>query len=130
MFYEEKVKDILDDETLSKEEKIKRINLYFGINRVLIEAELWAYLGKIWGGFALEVGSAAIPGAGVGKLGTNVGQKLLTKFLGRKISSGLGTGALGGATIGAGDALINDRSGLEILRETVLGGVAGGSLVV
>jgi hypothetical protein len=128
MYYEEKVKDILDDESLSKEEKIKRINEYFDKQYEEINDELRNYLIKIWGGFALEVGSAAIPGAGVGKLGTKVGQKLLTKFLGRKISSGLGTGALGGATIGAGDALINDRSGLEFLGETVLGGVAGGTL--
>lgn len=128
MYYEEKVKNILDDESLSKEEKIKQINEYFDKQYEEINDELRNYLIKIWGGFALEVGSAAIPGAGVGKLGTKVGQKLLTKFLGRKISSGLGTGALGGATIGAGDALINDRSGLEFLGETVLGGVAGGTL--
>lgn len=145
MYYEEKVKDILDDESLSKEEKIKQINEYFDKQYEEINDELRNYLIKIWGGFALEVGSAAIPGAGVGKLGTKVvakrvgkeGLEKLGKSLGRKLSKDLvpsvTSGVLSGTIVGAGDALSKDKDFSGIIGEAaegLLGGAAVGGIAV
>lgn len=68
---------ILQDENLTQEEKIKRINFVYENYRQKLDEDLRNYLIKIWSGAALEIGSATLPLSGTGKLGAMAGQKLL-----------------------------------------------------
>ena len=106
-----KLENILKDNTLTKEQKIQIIKQYYDNYRAEIDKELNNYLTKQYIGAALEIGSAALPVGGVGKLGGEIGKQLLKKQLGRKISENIGSGMLlGGASgglFGLGEGLVN-----------------------
>ena len=124
---------ILNDEKLTQEEKIQRINYVYNNYRQKLDEDLRNYLIKIWAGAALEIGSAAIPFGGAGKLGAKAGQKLLQKTIGRKLSQEIGAGATSGlasgALFGTGRGLIEDKNPLiTALQDAGLGMFAGGGI--
>ena len=88
---------------------------------------------KKWAGAALEIGSAAIPFGGAGRLGASAGRNLLQKTLGRKLSQEIGSGAASGlasgAVLGAGRGLIEDKNSLITGLQDAAGGLAAGALI-
>ena len=129
---------ILDDEKLTQAEKIQRINYVYNNYQEKLDEDLRNYLIKIWSGGLLEIGSAAIPFGGAGKLGAAAGQKLLQKSIGRKLSQEIGAGAASGlasgGVFGTGRGLIEDKNplmtgmqdaGLGIILGTLGGNIAG-----
>lgn len=88
---------------------------------------------KKWAGAALEIGSAAIPFGGAGRLGASAGRNLLQKTLGRKLSqeigSGTASGLASGAVFGAGRGLIEDKNSLITGLHDAAGGLAAGGLI-
>jgi len=127
------LENILKDKTLTKEQKIQIINQYYDNYRAKIDKELNNYLTKQYIGATLEIGSAALPAGGVGKLGGTIGKQLLKKQLGRKISENIGSGMLsGGASgglFGLGESLINETNPvLSTLQGTLLGTTTGAIL--
>ena len=88
---------------------------------------------KKWAGAALEIGSAAIPFGGAGRLGASAGRNLLQKTLGRKLSQEIGSGAASGlasgAVFGAGRGLIEDKNSLITGLHDAAGGLAAGGLI-
>ena len=88
---------------------------------------------KKWAGAALEIGSAAIPFGGAGRLGASAGRNLLQKTLGRKLSQEIGAGAASGlasgAVFGAGRGLIEDKNSLITGLHDAAGGLAAGGLI-
>ena len=125
------LENILKDKTLTKEQKIQIINQYYDNYRAEIDKELNNYLAKQYIGAALEIGSAAIPVGGVGKLGGEIGKQLLKKQLGRKISENIGSGMLSGAAsgglFGLGESLINETNPILSTLQGVLSGTITGS---
>lgn len=127
------LENILKDKTLTREQKIEIINQYYDNYRAEIDKELNNYLAKQYIGAALEIGSAALPVGGVGKLGGEIGKQLLKKQLGRKISENIGSGMLsGGASgglFGLGESLINETNPvLSTLQDALFGASTGGAL--
>ncbi len=124
------VEMILQDETLTQDEKLRQINFVYNNYRQKLEQDLRKYLSKKWAGAALQIGSAAIPLGGAGKAGAIAGQKLFQKAIGRKLSQEIGSGALSGfasgAVFGTGRGLIDDKNPVfTALQDGGLGSVLG-----
>ena len=121
------IQDILNNKTMTKAEKEKAINVYYDGLKKSYQKEHDDYFIKQRLGAALEIGSAAIPMGGAGRIGAKVGENLLKKQLGRKISKNIGSGVLSGAgsggMFGAGDGLMQDKIPLP----TAIGGAAAGA---
>ena len=85
---------------------------------------------KNWGGFALQLGSAAVPGLGGPKLATTVAKKLAPK-LGRKIAQEISEGTLKGFSQGAvegfGRGLATDENPLKTAATDAIAGTALGA---
>ena len=75
---------ILQDEKMTQEERIQKINHYYNDYREILDRDLKNYLTKLWLGGVIELGGAAIPGAGKGKIDTKVDQKVLKNKLASK----------------------------------------------
>ena len=129
---------ILNDKNLTTDEKFQRINFVYNNYQEKLDEDLQNFLLKKWAGAALEIGSAAIPFGGTGKLGAKAGQKLLQNAIGRKLSQEIGSGAASGlasgAVFGAGRGMIEDTNplitglqdaGLGIILGTLGGNIAG-----
>ena len=67
------VETILNNDSLTKDEKVKMINFVYENYRQKLDEDLRNYLIKIWAGAILEIGSAALPYSGVGKVGAMAG---------------------------------------------------------
>lgn len=129
---------ILNDKNLTTDEKFQRINFVYNNYQEKLDEDLQNFLLKKWAGAALEIGSAAIPFGGTGKLGAKAGQKLPQNAIGRKLSQEIGSGAASGlasgAVFGAGRGMIEDTNplitglqdaGLGIILGTLGGNIAG-----
>ena len=124
---------ILNDKNLTSDEKFQRINFVYNNYQEKLDEDLQNFLLKKWAGAALEIGSAAIPFGGTGKLGATAGQKLLQKTIGRKLSqeigSGTASGLVSGAVFGTGRGLIEDKNPLITGLQDATGGLAAGALI-
>ena len=129
---QDEYKRIQKDKTLSKEQKIAEINRIGERERNLIDRENAKTMAKLYGGAALEIGSAAIPfGAGARAAGTAI--KVLKPYLGKKIAQEVGTGlvsgALSGSVFGSGRGLMEDKNPLlTAAQDMLLGGITGGAI--
>ncbi len=131
---------ILEDNILSKEQKIQKIKEIGKSEKNKIEKEHRKTMAKLYGGAALEIGSAIIPFGGVARLGSQAALKLAKpafsqiakKVIAKNIGSGIATGATSGAIFGSGEALIKDKDFKGIVQDTAKQaglGIIGGGLV-
>ena len=117
----------MNNEKLTKEEKVQAIKDYYEQYRKELDKELNKYIAKQYIGAALEIGSTTLPMGGIGKVGATIGKDLLVKNLGRKVSENIGSGILSGggsgAVFGFGHGLMNDENPVV---SSALGGIGGG----
>ncbi len=109
----------------SKIEEIKGIKEKYAQEREEIERERILGHLKDYGGAALEIGSAFVPGVGVPKMTAQIAAKLAPKFgkrIANEIASGIVSGGLSGTIGGAGHAMMNDEN---VIGGAVKGGVSG-----
>ena len=114
----------------SKIEEIKGIKEKYSQEREEIERERILGHLKDYGGATLEIGSALVPGAGLGKIGAALIKKL-TPVYGRQLATqlvkGMIAGGTSGAVFGAGEGLRNDENiFLSSTKGAAWGGVTGG----
>lgn len=126
---------LLQDESLTGEQKVQAINKYFNDYRKSVDDELNKYILRQNIGAAVEIGSAAIP-FGAGAKSTEIGYKLvepLAATYGKKIPERIAQGIVGGTVAGTvhgiGSSIANpDKNPIvEVIKDTV-GGTLVGSL--
>jgi len=128
--------DILNNNSLTKEQKVQAIKERGEAIQKKIDNDYKKDMAKLIGGAVLEIGSAAIPmGAGARLAGSAI--KALTPYVGRKIAQEVGTGlvagGLSGGVFGAGRGLIENKNpivtaGQDALLGTATGGAIGGAV--
>ena len=126
---------ILNNTNLSKEEKIILLQQAKESFDKQITQERNREIAKYALGAALEIGSAAIPMTGVGKVGAQIGLNALKSNLGRKISqeigAGITSGTASGALFGAGRGIAENKNPLKTsIQDALTGGLSGGALGV
>lgn len=78
------LQQILQDESLTKEQKTQLIQQAQIDYEKSVNAERNKTIAKKWTGGALQIGSAAIPiGGATGAVGSKIGQQILQKSLGK-----------------------------------------------
>lgn len=131
---------VLQDDTLTKKQKAQRIKEIGEAERKDINNEHLKKMAKLYGGTALEIGSAAIPFGGVANLGGRLALKIAKpafsqiakKVVAKNIGSGIASGLTSGAIFGAGEGLMNDNDINGIAHSTLEGagaGAVGGGLI-
>lgn len=131
---------IHNDKSLSQEEKAQKIQEFGEREQKRIEKEHKIKMAKLYGGAALEIGSAAIPFGGAAKLGGQVALKLAKpafsevskRVIAKNIGSGIASGLASGAMFGTGEGLMQDKNMSGIAEETLKGaseGTLGGGLI-
>ncbi len=122
-FYQ-KYQQILNDKTLSREEKIVQLQQEKERLDNQINQERNKEITKYILGAGLEIGSAIVPATGVGKLGAQIGINALKNKLGRKISeeigSGLAIGVASGAVFGLGHGMLENKKPLATSAQDAL----------
>ncbi len=125
------IEKLINSTTLTKEQKTQIINQYYSAYNQKLQDDLYKYLTKKWGGFALEVGSTAIPLGGVGRAGAAIGENVLKHTLGKKLSQEIGSGALSGLTsgavFGAGRSFLEDSPLFNTIINDAFAGLTLGS---
>ena len=133
-------KEIDKNPDWSNEEKAQRKELvaqsmkkYKDENNKINREHAWEQT-KNYGGAALEIGSAFVPGYGGAKLAGAVAKKL-APTIGRKLAQEITTGTLKGASSGTleglGRGLMEDKNPLvTAAQDTVLSAASGGALGV
>lgn len=129
----EHILEIMHNNNLSAEEKGKQIKSAYASYDEQVEKDMRNRLLKNWLGGAIEIGSSAIPVGGAAKAGASVGSKLFTKYLGKKLSQEIGSGALSGlssgAVFGLGRGLIENENPLKTILQDGGTGLAAGSFL-
>lgn len=131
---------VLNDKTLTREQKVQKIKEIGEAERKKIDREHRKTMAKLYTGAALEIGSAAIPVGGIAKLGGTVALKLAKpafsqiakKVIAKNIGSGIASGLASGAVFGTGEGLMEDKDLKGVAQSTVEGagsGALGGALV-
>lgn len=126
---------IQNDNTLTKEQKVQKIKEIGEQRRKDIEREHRLKMAKLYGGVALEIGSAAIPMGGVGRIGAQLAIKALKptfsqiakKVIAKNIGSGISSGLVSGAMFGMGEGMMQDKD-LQGIGEETLRGAKDGAL--
>ena len=121
---------VQNDESLTVDEKVARIKEISSEREKEINKENILGHAKNWGGAALQLGSAFLPG-GLSKNATaKIAEKAAPK-LGRKIAnevaSGISKGVTSGAVEGVGRGLGNDENILKTAAQDAALGAAGGA---
>ncbi len=122
--------DILDDNTLSQEQKAAEIKKRGEAERGKYERDLDMWKLKHRTGTAIQIGSGLIPLGIGGRLGVGLSSKLapfLGKNIAKHIANGVTSEAVGGGIGGLGEGLLNDENLLKsIIKGTTTGGAQGG----
>ena len=138
--YNQPYDSIQNDTSLSQEQKIQKIKEVSTLEQQKIDKAHKIKMAKLYGGAALEIGSAAIPFGGAAKLGGQVALKLAKpalsqiskRVIAKNIGSGIASGLASGAMFGAGEGLMQDKNLPGIAGETLKGateGALGGGLI-
>lgn len=128
------LEDIINNEKLTKEQKLKIINQNYEDYRKQIDKNLNDYLLKQYLGATLEIGSAALPNGSLsGQVAKRILPAALTKTVGRKFSQNVAQSTIGsainGAVFGTGRGLIENKNPLQTaLQDTTLNSIIGGTL--
>ena len=130
--YQNPYDEVQNNPNLSKEEKVAKIKEISDGIEAQINREHMINQAKNYGGAALEIGSAAVPGYGGAKLAQTI-TKHLSQRVGRKIAKEIATGTLKGASTGTveglGRGLLEDENPIKTaVQDTVAGGVLGAGL--
>ena len=125
-------KDWSDELKAQKKAEVAKIEEAYEARNKEINREHVLEQAKNYGGAALEIGSAAVPGYGGAKLAGTLAKKLAPK-LGRKIASEIATGTLKGASSGTveglGRGLLEDENPLKTAaQDTAIGATLGAGL--
>lgn len=131
--------NILKDNSLTKEQKAQKIKETGETERKNIEKKHRKTMAKLYGGAALEIGSAILPVGGVAKVGGTIALKLAKpalsqvakKVIAKNIGSGIASGSLSGAVFGTGEGLMQDKDLKGTAKNTLEGagtGAIGGGL--
>jgi len=131
-FYET-YQQILNDKNLSRDEKVILLQQAKENYDRQVTQERNREIAKYRLGAALEIGSAAIPMSGVGRIGAQIGLNALKSNLGRKIAeeigSGIASGAASGALFGAGRGMLENKNPITTsIQDSLIGGLSGGAL--
>ncbi len=127
------IKLVLENDDFSKEMKKIIIESIYELERDELDADLREYLFKQYAGATLQFGSTLIPFSSLGKAGALVGEQLLKKSIGRKLSQEIGSGAAtgmgSGAVFGAGRGMSENKNPIvTALTDAITGLVSGGAL--
>ena len=121
---------VQNDESLTTDEKIAKIKAISSEREKEINKENILGHAKNWGGAALQLGSAFLPGGLSKNAAAKIAEKAAPK-LGRKIAtevaSGISKGATSGAVEGVGRGLGNDENILKTAVQDAALGAAGGA---
>lgn len=131
---------IQNNTSLTPEQKVQQIKEISNNEREKIEREHKTKMAKLYGGAALEIGSAAIPFGGAGRIGGQVAVKLAKpafseiskRVIAKNIGSGTASGLASGTMFGIGEGLMQDKDIKGIGEEAIKGmgeGALGGGLV-
>lgn len=129
----ETYKKILNDKSLSKQQKILLLQqTKEKFDKQIIKEQNKEIARNILGA-AFEIGSAAIPTSGIGKLGTHIAVNALKTNLGKKIlqeiGSGIASGVASGAVFGIGRGILENKNPLQTsAQDALIGGLSGGIL--
>lgn len=126
---------ILQDNTLTKEQKAQKIQAIGEAERKQADKDLNKYKAKAYTGAGLEIASAAIPVGAGARLGASA-IKYLTPRVGRlvarDVATGLTSGAASGALSGIGQGMIENKDLKGIaqsgLQGAAIGATAGGAV--
>lgn len=122
--------DILQS-NLSQQEKVNAIKQRGQAYNDEQDRQLRNYLTKQYAGAALQIGSAAIPAFGVGRLGFGLAKGLISQ-VGKKIAQEIVTGGieggLSGAVEGFGRGLMNNDNPLKNAATDALAGLGLGTV--
>lgn len=131
---------IRNDNTLTKEQKVAKIKEIGEAERKRIDREYRINMAKLYGGAALEIGSAAIPFGGAARIGGALALKvakpafsqIAKKVVAKNIGSGIGSGLASGAVFGLGEGLMENKDlkgiGESTVKGTIDGGLFGGAI--
>ena len=127
------IKLVLEDERFNDNTKKLVIESIFERHRDQLDDELKEYLYRQYAGAALQLGSAFMPAGSLGKAGIQVGEQLLKKSIGRKLSQEIGAGAAvgmgSGAVFGAGRGISENKNPiLTAVTDALTGLFSGGAL--
>ena len=131
---------IQNNTSLTPEQKVQQIKEISNNELEKIEKEHKTKMAKLYGGAALEIGSAAIPFGGAGRIGGQVAVKLAKpafseiskRVIAKNIGSGTASGLASGTMFGIGEGLMQDKDIKGISEEAIKGmgeGALGGGLV-
>ena len=131
---------IRNDNSLTKEQKVAKIKEIGEAERKRIDREYSINMAKLYGGAALEIGSAAIPFGGAARVGGALALKvtkpafsqIAKKVVAKNIGSGIGSGLASGAVFGLGEGLMENKDlkgiGESTVKGTIDGGLFGGAI--
>lgn len=124
---------------MSQAAKVAQIKAASDARKKEIEREHALEMGKLYGGAALEIGSAMLPGMGTTKAATTITKALAPK-IGRKIASEIGAGVVRGGASGGieglGRGMIEGKNPVKTAAQDAVtgaalggaGGVVGGNI--
>ena len=125
-------KDWSDELKAQKKAEVAKIEEAYEARNKEINREHVLEQAKNYGGAALEIGSAAVPGYGGAKLAGTLAKKLAPK-LGRKIASEIATGTLKGASSGTvaglGESLLENESLTSTLPKNIAQNIASNTML-
>ena len=130
----EQLQKFLERGNYTREEKIAIIKEFGKLYEQKINKEYLDYRNKQIAAGILEIGSAAIPGAGIGGSAVKAGagqflQKSLGRKLAQKVTESTVDGAISGAAFGFGRGLAEDKNPLyTAATDAVFGGLYGGTV--
>ncbi len=122
--------DIQNDKTLSTEEKVKRIKEISSARDKEINSEHFKKMGKLWGGTAVEIGSAAIPWGMSGKVaatGYKMAKPLISQIAKKELTKGAVEGMTSGAVSGLGRGMMEDKNPLQTAAQDAGTGLVMGA---
>ena len=122
--------EIQNDKSLSADEKCAKIRELSSAREKEINDEYRKKIGKLYGGAALEIGSAAIPwalGGRVAATGYKLAKPLISQIAKKELTKGAVEGMVSGAVSGLGRGMIEDKNPLQTAAQDAGTGLAAGA---
>lgn len=130
--YMDKYKEIQNDTTLSKEQKVAKIKEVTAARNKEIDNEHIKKMAQYYGGAGLEVASMFIPGmagARIAGAGFKMAKPLIGQILKKELTKGAAEGAISGGVYGLGRGMLEDKNPLVTAGQDAASGAAMGSVL-